>query len=156
TAISRKSISVEVDEVDVARPRRVTSLEDTGTFIDQNVNAAIHDFFRHDLTLGDVRFKRRLADQFGHFGIGNRPPVFVVLVPAGSRLLAEASHLAQPILSQRLPYAGLLQVAILLANAPPDIQASQVTGRQWSHGHAKLVQRCVYSFHACALFNKEL
>src|SRR5579859_2828968 len=46
-------------------------------------------------------------------------------------------------------------MAILLANAPTDVETCQIAGCQRSHRHAEVIERTVHGFDARALFDKE-
>src|SRR5580704_10543168 len=50
-AIGWESVAVEIDDIDVDGPRSKPLFEDARPFVDQGVEAAIHDFFGGDLAL---------------------------------------------------------------------------------------------------------
>src|SRR5713101_3028138 len=138
-AMRREPVAIHVDDVNVDGAQGVALLQDARTLIDQPINAAIHDLLRGDLPLLDTGFGGPLAHQFGHFGIGNRAALGVVLIPAGAGFLAVAPHFAEAILGERLAHAGLFEVAVFFADAPAHVEPREVTGRERPHGHAVVV-----------------
>src|SRR5208282_3139134 len=116
--VRREPVPVDVDDVDIHGAQRKALIENSSAFIHQRIDAAIRDLIVGDLALGDAGLGGPLAHQIRNLGIGDGAAVFVVLVPAGAALLAVAPQLAQAVLGQRLAYAGLLQVAVFLADSP--------------------------------------
>ncbi len=108
TAIRRKTIAVEVDDVYINRSKSVAFRENARSFVDQGINATVNDFARRYLTLRDACLARPLADERGNLRVGSRAAVLVVFVPSRAGLLAVASHLAQPIACHCLANARLL------------------------------------------------
>src|SRR5258707_12733950 len=45
TAISRETIAVEIDDIDVHGAQRIALYEDPRAFVDEGVDAAVEDFF---------------------------------------------------------------------------------------------------------------
>ena len=75
----------------------IAFFQDARAFVHQRINAAIDDFFGGNLALRNAGFDRHHFDQRVDFRIGDRPAILVVFVPARAGFLAEASHLAKPI-----------------------------------------------------------
>src|SRR5580658_4541317 len=87
--------------------------------------------------------------------IGDRAAVFVVLVPSSTGFLAVAAHLAEIIPGKSLADAGLLQVAIFLADSPADIESCEIANRERTHGHAEIIHRGIDGFDTRAFFQKK-
>src|SRR5271157_4195983 len=68
-SIRGKSVTVEIDDVDVDGAERVSFFENARSFVHQRIDAAIDDFFGGDLSLRDSRIRAPLPDQRGYFGI---------------------------------------------------------------------------------------
>ena len=86
-------------------------------------------------------FARGLLDQRGHFRVGRRLAVLVVVIPARAGLLAVAAHFAQLVRHQRHAHAGFFEMLEFLADPPADVEPGQVAHGQRSHGHAEIVER---------------
>src|ERR1041385_5843409 len=99
---------------------------------------------------------RPLADVLFYRGIKNGATVFVILVPSSAGFLTVTPHFAEPIFCQRLADAGLFQVLKFFANAPADIETSEVADGEGSHGHPVVVHRFVYRFNSSAFFHQKL
>src|SRR4030088_941455 len=91
-AVSRKSVAIEIDDVDVDRPQRVTLFENPRSLVYQRVNAAMNDLFGADLPLRNSCLRAPLPHQRRHLGIGTRAPVLVVAVPSLRCFLSVSSH----------------------------------------------------------------
>src|ERR1700722_15784844 len=138
SAIRRKSIAVDIDDVDIPRAQRVTLFKNAGTFVDQGIDAAVDHFGSKNFTLRNSGFGGPLPHQGRHVRIGHGAALVFVTVPASQRLLAVATHLAKTILSDGLANPGFFQMAIFLPNPPANIQSGKITRREWTHGHAEL------------------
>src|SRR3981081_2213041 len=92
SAISRKSVPIQVNDVDVDGAQSDALLEDARALIHESQDTAVDDFLRRDLALRNAGCGSPLAQNAGYFGIGNPVPVLVVLVPAGAGFLAITSH----------------------------------------------------------------
>src|SRR5467141_1556082 len=156
TAISRETIAVEIDDIDVHGAQRIALYEDPRALVHKSVEAAIDDFFSRDLALRNSCFGGPLPHQLSHFGGGKGVPLVVIFVPACPGLLAISAELTEIIFAERLSNTGLLQVTIFLADAPTDIETREISCRQRSHSHAEVVERFIDSFNAGALFDEEL
>src|SRR5579863_7116307 len=138
-AMCRKAVAIEVNDVDVHGAKRKAFFQDARALVDQGVNATVHDLLRGNLPLRDSRLGGPLAHESGHFGIGTRPPVFIVLVPARAGLLAVPTHLAQPVACNSHANSRYLQMLVLLADAPANVEPREVSDGERSHGHAPIV-----------------
>src|ERR1700740_1847002 len=154
-AISGKPIPVEINDVDVYGAQGVALFQDSRAFIYERVDQAIHNFVLADLALWDARFCGPLAHELRDFWIWDRAAIFVVFVPTRAGLLPIASHLAKTISCKRLADARFLQMPILLADAPADIQAREVPDSQRTHRHSEFVQRVVNSLDRGTLFQQK-
>src|SRR4029077_14219596 len=112
TAISGESVAIEIDNVDINRPQRVALLQNARTLVDQCVDATINNLVSVDLPLQNVGLRSPLFCPRGYFGIRDRNPILIVLVPARTTLLSKAAHFAETVSGEWLSNAGLFQVAI--------------------------------------------
>src|ERR1700694_3500398 len=85
-----------------------------------------------------------------------RAAILVVLVPAGAGLLAVATCFAEAIFDERLPNGAVQQIAELLANAPADVEAGEVTCGKRAHGHSEIVERGIHLLGRGAFFDQKL
>src|SRR5262249_5122432 len=154
--MDREAISIQVDDVDIDRSERVALFQDSGSLVDQGIDAAIDNLFGRDLPLLDPGFGGPFSDQVGHFRVAVGPAILIILVPARAGLLPVTAHLTQPVLGNRLAFTGLLQMPVLLANAPPDVQSGEVSSRHRPHRHAKVIKRFVDCFDACPFLDQKL
>src|SRR6266436_123199 len=139
TAIGRKSVAVQVNDVDINGAQSIALFEDSSAFVHERVKAAIDNFFSGDLALGNPCFGGPLPYQLSHFGIGKGAPPVVIFVPAGTGFLSITPQLAKFVFGKRLANTGPLQVTILFADAPADIETREIPCGQWSHCHAEVV-----------------
>src|ERR1700691_1054907 len=156
TAIGGETIAVEIDDVDVNRPQRVSFFENSRALIYQRIDAAIDDLDSRDLPLRDSCVRAPLAYESGHFGISARTAVLVVLVPSLPGFLAIAAEFTETIFGEWLPDSGFFEMTILLANAPADVETGKIAGCQRPHGITEIDQRLVYGFDVCAFFHQKL
>src|SRR6202012_4676210 len=155
-AMSGKAIAGKIDNVDIDGTKGETFLQDSRTFIDERVDAAPDDFLRRDWALFDSLLTAPIAHEFRNFRVRNLTSLVVVAIPACTRLLAKSSHLAQFIFGEWLPDTRLFEMAMLLANAPADIESREIGYRERAHCHSEVVQRAVNRFDACAFFDQKL
>src|SRR5208282_1063518 len=154
--IGGKSVPVEIDDVDIDRPQRVSFFQNPRSLIHQRIDTTIDDLRRGNLPLRDARVRVPLPHQVGQFGIHAGAPVFVVPVPSPQRFLAVPTHFTKTVLGERLPDSGFFQVAVLFANAPAHVETRQIARGQRTHGHAEVDQRLVYRLHLRPFFDQEL
>src|SRR5262249_54794556 len=131
-------------------------VENAGTFINERKDTAVDDLFWREFSLGNIRFRRGLADERENLGIGRRFAVLRVSVPASTGLLTVAAHLIQLVETQRLAFAGLAKWSGLLPDTPADVYARHVVHGENAHGHAPVIQRLVHLFGRRAVFHHEL
>src|SRR5579862_2405275 len=155
-AICRKTVAVEINNVDVDRAEREAFLENPCAFIDQGINAAVDDLGGRNLTLRNPGLGRPLAYQRSDFGIAHGAPIFIVAIPACRSFLTIAAHLAETIFSNGLAHAGFFEMAVFLADSPTDVETGEVTGGERSHRHAELDECGVDCFDRSAFFHQEL
>src|SRR5665213_2606543 len=67
-AIGRKTIAIEVDQVDVGRPLCDAVLEDASPLIDQRVNTTLDDFLGTHGAWSEALFPAVLLDERGDLG----------------------------------------------------------------------------------------
>src|SRR5258708_33168918 len=125
-AMRGKTVSVDVNNVDVRSAQRVTFFENASTFIDQRVEGTVGDFRGGDLTLRNTRFGDPLGNELSHERVRRRAALIVVFVPARAGFLAVPAEFAKVIFRKRLTNAGNFQVAIFFADAPADVEARKV------------------------------
>src|SRR6266851_7228384 len=87
TAIGRKSVAVQVNDVNIDGAQGIAVIEDTSAFVYERVKAAIDNFLSGDLALGNSCFGGPVPYQLRRFGIGKGAPLFVIFVPAGAGFL---------------------------------------------------------------------
>src|SRR5437868_12191689 len=121
-ATGREAVAVYINDVDVDRAQRNAFLEDTRSFIHESIDAALEDLLRRNIPLRNASLGRELVNQAVYLRIGSRATILIVLVPTSAGLLSIASHLAQTIFRERLTDALRLQVTVLFANAPADLE----------------------------------
>src|SRR6266851_746149 len=121
-AVSRESVTIEIDDVDVDRPQRVSFFKNPGASVDQRVNTAIDNLFGGNLPRRNSALGAPLLHQRSHFGIGTRAPVLVVAVPPLRRFLSVAPHFTKTVLSERLADSRFFQMTTFLANAPAHVE----------------------------------
>src|SRR3989442_7654925 len=78
TAIGRKSVAVQVNDVNIDGAQGIAVIEDTSAFVHERVKAAIDDFFSRDLALGNPCFGGPLSYQLSYFGVGKGAPLVVI------------------------------------------------------------------------------
>src|SRR5208283_4765456 len=156
TAIGGKSVTVEIDDVDVDCPQCVSLFENPRSLIYQRIDAAIDDLRGRDLPLRDSSLRAPLPHQRSQLGINARAPVFVVEIPSPHGFLTVMPHFTKTIFGERLADSGFFQMAVLLANAPAHVETCQVAGGQRAHRHAEIDKRPIYRLHLRAFFYQEL
>src|SRR5262245_3614238 len=150
------AVAVDVYDVNVNSPQRDAFFQYLCAFVDHRVLRAFDDLFFGNLAAFDPLLGRDLFDQRVNFGVGNPVAVLVVFVPARAGLLAVATHLAQTIRDLRVTRAGLLQMRVLFANAPADVESGQIADGQRPHRHPEFAERAVDVLRLGALFDQEL
>src|SRR5260370_12018184 len=108
-----KTVSVDVNNVDVRSAQRVTFFENAGAFIDQRVQATVGDFRDGDLTLRNTRFGDPLGNELSHERVRRRAALIVVFVPARAGFLAVPAEFAKVIFRKRLTTTGNFPVSLL-------------------------------------------
>src|ERR1022692_856944 len=154
--IGGKSVPVEINDVDVDCPQRVSLFQNPRSLIHQRIDTTIDDLRCGNLPLRDSRVRVPLSHQGGQFGIRAGAPVFVVPVPSPQRFLAVPTHFTKTVLGERLADSGFFQVAVLFANAPAHVETRQVARGQRTHGVAEVDERLVYRLHLRPFFDQEL
>src|SRR5207248_935277 len=91
--ISGKAITMEINNVDIHGTQRIPVLENTRAFVNERIDAALDDFFLGNFSLRDARLLCPFMNQLGNYGIGRTFAVFIVFIPACSRLLTEPAEL---------------------------------------------------------------
>src|SRR5439155_22433236 len=93
--LGRPAVSIEPDQIDVARPLRDPFLENSCALIDHRINQALMNFGVADLAAGDAELATGIHDQHLHIGIRNwRPGSRIVPVVSSSSLLTEPPRFA--------------------------------------------------------------
>ena len=155
-AVARKAIAVDPDQIDVARPERDAFLQDLRPLVDEGVDASLHDLFLGEGATPDAELTGNAFDESLDRRIGNRrAAAFLVAVEAGSRLLAEASQLADPIGDAGV--AKVLRTSRLLAlpHRPADVQPREVRHRVGPHGETEVGQRLIHLVGKSAVLEEE-
>src|SRR3984893_4420562 len=81
TAMCRKSVAIEINNVDIRSAQSVAFLQDARPLVDQAIQAAIFDFRGENLTLRNARLDNSLANQLIiNNGIPGSATLVVVLV----------------------------------------------------------------------------
>src|SRR3984885_4088084 len=155
-AIRGGAVAVEINNVYVRSAQGVAFFQNARAFVDERVEAAVHDFGGGNFALRDSCFRYPFANQFIHDGIGQGATLFVVFVPASFYLLAEAAELAEIVFDERLADTGFFQVTIFFADAPADIEAGEISGGERAHGHAEIGESFIDGGDAGAFFDEEL
>src|SRR6266702_5040747 len=156
TAIGRKSVAVQVNDVNIDGAQGIALFEDSSAFVHERIEAAIDNFFSGDLPLGNPCLGGPLRYQLSHFRIGKGTPLFVIFVPADAGFLPITPQLAKFVFGERLTNTGLLQMTIFFADTPADIETREIPCGQWSHCHAEVVERFIHGLDASALFDEKL
>src|SRR6266704_1718617 len=156
TAIGRKSVAVQVNDVNIDGAQGIALFEDSSAFVHERIEAAIDNFFSGDLPLGNPCLGGPLPYQLSHFRIGKGTPLFVIFVPADAGFLPITPQLAKFVFGERLTNTGLLQMTIFFADTPADIETREIPCGQWSHCHAEVVERFIHGLDASALFDEKL
>src|SRR5947209_11016017 len=137
-AIDGPAVAVHPDDVDVARTDRLALLEDLGAFVDHRVEQALSDLVVRDRSALHAGLSRDFRDDPVDLGIGLRRAIAAfVLEEAAARLLTETAHLAETIGDGRA-------LAPALADAPADVEASEVAHGEGAHGQAEVRQHLVH------------
>ena len=96
--MARETVAVDPDHVDVARAAGDAFLDEKRALVHERPEAAKDDLLVGDLTALETKLAADRAYQRVDFGIGHGGSApLLVSIPAGSRLLAEPAHLAEPI-----------------------------------------------------------
>ncbi len=90
-AIGGEAVAVEINNVYVRSAQGEPFFEDARAFVDESVEAAIHDFRGGNFALRDFCFGYPFADQFINRGIGHGAALLIIFVPTGACLLTEAA-----------------------------------------------------------------
>ena len=89
-----ESVSVHVDNVDIAGSLCNTFVNNFQTFVDERKNQAIDDFICVDLTTLDAEFGRLALDNLENFGItGLCARVGIIAVKTCTTFLPDPAHL---------------------------------------------------------------
>jgi signal transduction histidine kinase/CheY-like chemotaxis protein len=136
-AVDGPAVAVDPDDVDVAGPDGQALLEDLGRLVHHRVEQPLEDLLVGESPARDAGRLRDLGDDPLDLGVGmGRAIPTLVTVEAGSGLLAEAPHLAEPVGHRSPGAAGL-------ADAPAHVEAGQVAHRERPHGEAEVHQHLV-------------
>src|ERR1700675_3259209 len=154
-AIRRESVAVEVDDVDIHGAKGVAFFKNARTFVDQRVDATVHDLVCRNFSLRNFRLRGPLAHELLDFGIRHRAALVVILVPTRAGFLAEASHFAELVARECLADAGLLEMAIFLSNAPAYVETGEIPNGERAHRHSEVIQRTIHFLHAGAFLNQK-
>src|SRR5579863_520232 len=122
----RKTVAVKIDSVDVDCSQCEAFVQDPCALIDERIDASLNDFLRRDFALLDSLLTAPTAHQLSDLGIGNLTALFVVAIPARACLLPITTHFAESVFGKRLTHAGLLEMAVLFANAPANIEPGEI------------------------------
>src|SRR5690348_2317582 len=155
TAMSREAIPVDENDVDINRAKCVAFFEYARAFVDERIDAAIDDFVRGNLPLWDSRFCSTFANEIGDRRIGMGIAILVILEPTGPSFLPQPPNFTQAVAGNRLANARFLQMTILLADAPADIQARKVSHSERSHSHSEFIECIVHCLDARAFLDQE-
>ena len=93
--VGRKSISVQIHDIDIGTALCDPFLDDAGTLVDERVDAALHDLMVAHLARREAFLRAVFLDDRAHLRVrdgvaGSR----IVAIPAPIGLLAEAARLA--------------------------------------------------------------
>src|SRR5688572_11672483 len=97
----RKSVSIDVDHVDISRSQRESFAKRARAFVDQRKDETLDYFVCGKRSTLNSRLRRRSLDNGEHFGIYDRFSAVVVFVPALASLLSETPERVQFLGSQR-------------------------------------------------------
>src|SRR5262245_3135196 len=90
--IARESVSVDVDDIDIAGPQSDSLLEHSSAFINQRVDGSFENLSVVQKPRANTGVRGHLMNQLDHVGIRNRFAIALVAVPPLSCFLAEATH----------------------------------------------------------------
>src|SRR3954466_2926776 len=156
TAITRKTITIDIHNIDITGPQRDAFLQDFRAFIDQGENAALKNLLIGDWTSFDTGLLGCFDDQFLDNRIGNRIAVAgLVPKPARTSLLPETAQFANLI-----GYFGIAQMPgpsgrLTLADVPAHIEPCQITDTERAHGKAKILNDFVHLLWRSAFFEQK-
>src|SRR5271154_6920213 len=91
-AIGGEAVAGHVNHVNVGGALGVTFFQNARAFVDQSVDAALHDLLSGDGSPRNPSLNRGFFDQGVNFRVGDGFAVAAVAVPTGSGLLAPAMH----------------------------------------------------------------
>src|SRR6185503_1594465 len=150
----REAVAGEVHHVDVGGPGGDAFLEDARAFVHQGVHATLDDLLVGDLARRDAQLPASLGDHLVHDGIGDGVALAgLVAVPAGSRLLPEAAHLAELVGDHHAARARILGV-VALPHGPADVVAGEVGHAERPHHEPELLHGAIDLLRAGTLLDQ--
>src|SRR5260370_13124268 len=111
-AIRGETVAVEIDDIDVHGAKGKTFFENARAFVDECIEATIHDFLRADLALRNTCLCNPSCNETSHLRVRSWPALFIVSVPAGTRFLPIPADVAEIVFAQRLANPSLLEMTI--------------------------------------------
>src|SRR5258707_9791874 len=119
-SITRPTVSVQPDNIDIACARSYSFFENSGAFVDHRVQDAHEYFVITDCSPLEATTGTRVGDELFHVGIRQRRRrALLVPVVAFTSLLAKPPCFAQLILDLR-------HLAAVQARAPTNIKSGQI------------------------------
>src|SRR5256712_1116546 len=138
TPVHGPTVTVDPDDVDVARADREPLLENLRPFVHHRAEQALEDLRVGDRAPLDPRFPRDPEDDLLDLGVRDRRAIAPrVAVVARARLLAEAPHLAEPVGDGR-------REPLALPDPPADVKAGEVAHRERPHRETEVEEDLVY------------
>ena len=157
SAPCRKTVAVDINDVDVAGPLRDALFDDAHAFVDQRIDQAIDDFIvgyvatldakRRRLALDDLQY-RRVAGVFACLRI--------VLIETGAGLLAQPAHLGEHVGDTVRARIAALRFGQRLAGFVTDVDTGKIGDAYRPHRHAPCLHRRIDLFRRRALDQAEL
>src|SRR5580704_7652278 len=155
-AMRRKTVTIQINNVDIGSAQRVTFFQNAGTLVDECIDRAIGDFLSGDFTLHNSSLGNPLANELMDRRVRDCPPLVVIFVPTRSGLLPESTEFTQTIFGEGLTNAGHFQVPILLSNAPANVETCEIADGERPHGIAEIDESLIHGFNASTFFDEEL
>src|SRR6185295_1027050 len=155
-AIARKTITVDINNIDITGSQCNAFLQDFRAFIDEGENAAFKNFLVGNLLSLDTGLTGSFDDQFFDNWIGNRIAIAgLVAIPSRARLLPEAAEFADLIGYFRIAQMRGPRGCLTLAYIPAHVEPSQVTDAKRAHGKTKVLYYLVHLLRQCPFFEQK-
>src|SRR6185436_1685534 len=138
-SVARETVTVEIDDIDVARAQGNTLVQNLRSLVDQRIHATLQNFLVADLTPFDAGILRGLDDERFDYGVGDRSAIAgLISVPARASFLPEAPQLADLIRHLGIAQIRRTRSGLSLADIPAHIESRQVAHREGSHCKTKI------------------